>query len=142
MNNNPDNVFLCNRTHKRGGCAIFINSAFKSETVFLLCELNNTEVACCKISLGSDKMVVCCIYILPNPSVLCISELHDVLPFICSKYFNVIIVGDFNVSELANHLLLKKANISANLNCILDIINLQSLKQLISTPTRNDHILD
>ena len=79
---------------------------------------------------------------MPNSSLLCISELHDVLLFICSKYFNVVIVGNFNIPELANYLRLKKANIAVHLNCFSDIFNLDSLKQLISTPNRNNHIID
>ena len=99
---------------------------------------SNIEVACCKISLGSDKMV-CCIglYILPNqeytyawsnPYVLCISELHNILSFICFIYFNIVTVDNFNLQIICFY--------------ISDIINLHSLKQFISTPTRNDHILN
>lgn len=119
---------FCRSNSKRGGTCILVKNEHQWRE---LPEVKNISLAnvfeCCAIELTDYKIVIVCLYRIPNYSNLQIffEKLEKVLMYINKiKCKQVLIAGDFNID------MLKRNNTTVDLECLLRNYNLRlALKQ-------------
>ena len=90
-----DYTFYCkDRPSHGGGVMIAVKS---SPFTSLISSPSDLEVVCIKTDIGSDTLVICCVYVPPDSSLSYISSLVKFLSEITSSFSHCIILGDFNL---------------------------------------------
>ncbi|XP_069107263.1 uncharacterized protein [Argopecten irradians] len=83
------------------GVVIYIKSNLKGDIEEHLMQSNFSEAIWCTLSLyKSQKLVIGCIYRSPSSSTENSLELNKAIQTVCEKYYNIIIMGDFNYKNI------------------------------------------
>lgn len=118
---------------KRGGACILTRNGLQYKELKTISRFSLTGVfECCAIELIDYKIVIVCIYRVPNSSNFntCIEKLHMILRELSNKPFlnsNIVIAGDFNID------ILKRTYQTLDFECLLLNYN---LRLTIFQPTR------
>lgn len=137
---NTFNVFRQDRTSGRGGGVLLaVSHRFIAQALPIHC-LFNIDVLCVKLNLNNVNLIVIVIYIPPQTTLfnyICFFEYLETLDIING---NVIILGDFNISELLNHYVDNFVNVKLNaFNSFLNLCNLTQQNRILNC---NNNILD
>ncbi len=144
INNCSFSVFRCDRLRRSGGgCAIFVSSNVTASRIVLPpnTDLSDSQIIAIEIFIGGRFIAMCCIYNPPGNDVRHVQNVCNVMNFICEKYCNVCILGDFNF-PLFVPCLNGNNPFPASLISLYNTITNYSLNQLVAFPTRGENILD
>lgn len=92
--------YRCDRTIRRGGGVLLgISKDLSSQRIHVS---TNLEVVCALVEIGSRKLSFCACYRPPTDSSSFVSELHDVLNILVSRYPTspLFLLGDFNMPNI------------------------------------------
>lgn len=122
---------FCREGRKRGGACILVKNDVQYKEIPKISKLSTSGIfECCAIELTHFKIIVVCIYRVPNINNLsyCFDKMETLLKEISrTRYNNIVIAGDFNIDML-------KPNSHSNaFECLLMSFN---LKLELRQPTR------
>ena len=98
----------------------------------LISSPSDLEVVCIKIDIGSDTLVICCVYVPPDSSLSYVSSLVKFLSEITSSFSCCIILGDFNFPDIDWSVLMGTSHQS---NCFCNFVFDCNLTQHVPDPT-------
>lgn len=124
-------AYFCRERKKRGGACILARNDIQWKELPKFSNLSCSGVfECCAIELTHYRIIVICIYRVPNVNNLnyCLEKLEVILREISlARYKNVVIAGDFNID------MLKKNN---HTNAFEYLLMRYNLKLALKQPTR------
>jgi hypothetical protein len=140
LNNMKLQTSYCRLNKTMGGVAIYANiekistSNLQSCNIVQIdvsnqCSEGNIEMACVKIKIGKDIIIVLGIYRPPKSNaIIFFNNFNETIDKIYSElHYKIIIIGDFNIDFLKQ---------SANLNKMVNVLDQFKLRNLINEPTR------
>ena len=136
-------VFRKDRVQKGGGVAIFTRDDLFCVSVEVKSNVQDVDIVCVDVSLGSENLRVIACYRPPYYSVDDIRYLENMLEIVsdlCSTISKFIIVGDFNLPHIDwDHYLASHEKCH---DMFITFVNKLGLDQLITESTRSHNILD
>ena len=144
----PTHFTIIRKDRKKGSGGVFI--AFKSSIPLKEEPLLNSdaEMVWAKLCINNFKPIfLCSLYRPPNNLTVPISELRDSLNKLSDHNPGIIIVEDFNLPaiqwEEGMGCIQSSPTYGNDVNYLfIETINDSGLEQLVTEPTRNNHILD
>ena len=99
------------------------------------------EIVAAELTTESNhKIIFCSCYKPPDVNISWSDEFNDFLNNICDQYENLLIVGDFNLSNISWDS--NNNAFGANEMSFVDALHDHYLSQIINIPTRGSNILD
>ena len=136
-------IFRKDRNDHRHGGGVLIglkSTSFKDISV-LPGEFDNLELISLLCTTHLDqKFVLCCCYRPPNSDITWFGSFQNALNLVGSLGHRVVIVGDFNLSQVYNYD--SAETLTPNNQRFSDLMNDNFLYQINNYPTRNNNILD
>lgn len=124
-------AYYCREGKKRGGACILVRHGIQWKELPNISNLSTSGLfECCAIELTDYKIIVVCIYRVPNVNNLnyCLDRLEHLLQVISrARYTNIVIAGDFNIDVLKQN---------SYTNAFEYLLMSYNLKLAIKKPTR------
>ena len=122
-------IFCKNRGSRGGGILVAVADSIPTK---LIPSPPNLQARTIMISYSNRQILLCCVYIPPNPDAHYFHSYVSYLSNLATSYESIIFLGDFNLPDIIWSSL---SCSSSNSNLLCDFIFQHNLSQLIESPT-------
>jgi hypothetical protein len=120
----------CRTSHEKGGVCILVQDGlrFTSYDLAKFCQDKDFEDCACRIYSNSKRIYIIAVYRAPSGNLdLFFTKLDNILKYLYTPTFDIIICGDININYLVNSA--KKSQLEA-------LLKTNNLESVFSFPTR------